>query len=481
MKAIFTVLILLALTLRAAEPVPAKGQTDAPVLKGLTQSAQTELARATGELNDLRDEIASAKVPLAEELAKWEEKLVQGRRKLDQAQKAADSVTMEMVALKAEQKSREDELAYIQNLLDEYIRTCETKASVTELQVLAPALEAAKQAPNNPTLSSDDRFDRQVAVVDLTCSRLAGAIGGTRFGGTAVGPDGTVEEGQFFTVGPVAMFGSTNGSLAGVVIPQPGSAKPLVRPLEGELQASLTGFIAAGRGDLPVDPSRGGALKALVQKFDIVNVFKKGGPIMWPLLFAASLALLTVIERLLFLALEQGRRNPKALEGFLEAVADGDFERALAVGGKSRFFVLRALAYALEHREKSISNALLYSQSREMRRYRRGIPILDTVITLAPLLGLLGTVTGMMGSFALIGGELSAPGAITGGIAEALIATAFGLGVAITSLIPFNMLNARMEEARQEMEAAAIQLELLVNRPEGALAALAQHHQNQGG
>ena len=159
-------------------------------------------------------------------------------------------------------------------------------------------------------------------------------------------------------------------------------------------------------------------------------------------------------------------------------VTEGNFERALLVGGKSKFFVLRALAYALEHREKSISNALLYSQSREMRRYRRGIPILDTVITLAPLLGLLGTVTGMMGSFSLIGGELSAPGAITGGISEALIATAFGLGVAITSLIPFNMLNTRMEEARQEMEAAAIQLELLVNRPAGPLEAMAQHHNN---
>ncbi len=478
MKTILTLLFLLAGAAMAAGPAPVAPQapTTAPMMKGLAQSAQAELARAIRELNELRDEVAAAKVPLAEELAKWEDKLLQGRRRLDQAQKAADSGTMEMVAIKAEQKSREEELAYIQNLLDEYIRNCETKSSVSELQILASALEAAKQAPGNPTLSTDDRFDRQVAVADLTCNRLGEAIGGMRFGGTAVGPDGTVEEGQFLVVGPVVMFGSTNGSLAGMVIPQLGSTKPLVRPLEGDLQAGLSGLIAVGRGALPLDPSRGGALKALVQKFDILEIFKQGGPIMWPLLIAAVLSLLTVVERLIFLTLEQGRRNPQAVQRFLEAVTEGDFERALTVGGKSRFFVLRALAYALEHREKSISNALLYSQSREMRRYRRGIPILDTVITLAPLLGLLGTVTGMMGSFALIGGELSAPGAITGGIAEALIATAFGLGIAITSLIPFNMLNARMEEARQEMEAAAIQLELLVNRPTGAVEALAQTH-----
>ena len=109
---------------------------------------------------------------------------------------------------------------------------------------------------------------------------------------------------------------------------------------------------------------------------------------------------------------------------------------------------MRTLGYALEHSEKSLANALLYAQAQELKRFRRGIPILDTVITLAPLLGLLGTVTGMMGSFSLIGGELSAPGAITGGIAEALIATAFGLGIAITALLPFNFLNTKLDEAQ---------------------------------
>ena len=123
---------------------------------------------------------------------------------------------------------------------------------------------------------------------------------------------------------------------------------------------------------------------------------------------------------------------------------------------------MRALGYALAHRETSLESAILYAQAQELKRFRRGIPILDTVITLAPLLGLLGTVTGMMGSFSLIGGELSSPGAITGGIAEALIATAFGLGIAITALLPFNFLNTKTEVARHELESAATQLELLV-------------------
>jgi biopolymer transport protein ExbB len=106
-----------------------------------------------------------------------------------------------------------------------------------------------------------------------------------------------------------------------------------------------------------------------------------------------------------------------------------------------------------------------------MKRYRRGLAILDTVITLAPLLGLLGTVTGMMSSFSSIGGDMGSPGAITGGISEALIATAFGLVIAMTCLIPFNYLNSRIEGMETEMLAAGEQLKLLVDtRPHGARA-----------
>ena len=101
----------------------------------------------------------------------------------------------------------------------------------------------------------------------------------------------------------------------------------------------------------------------------------------------------------------------------------------------------------------------------ELNRFTRGLSILDTIITLAPLLGLLGTVTGMIRSFGMLSGvELGAPAGITGGIAEALIATAFGLGVAITALLPFNLLNASEEAARLELQEVASRAELLLKR-----------------
>jgi biopolymer transport protein ExbB len=135
----------------------------------------------------------------------------------------------------------------------------------------------------------------------------------------------------------------------------------------------------------------------------------------------------------------------------------------VALGSASRDSLARSLAVALAHRGESFAAAMLRAANLELKRWNRGLPALDTVITLAPLLGLLGTVTGMIGAFGLLGSQtLDAPAAITGGIAEALIATAFGLVIAIVALIPFNYLNAALEERRHELEDAATRIELLL-------------------
>jgi len=192
-----------------------------------------------------------------------------------------------------------------------------------------------------------------------------------------------------------------------------------------------------------------------------IEIFYKGGPIMWPLLLVSIVALTVVIERLLFILLDKKNRDPVLVGEILSQVEMGRTDEAVAIAGGSKDFVARALTYALTHREKSFSEAMLRAANRELKRFNRGLTILDTAITLAPLLGLLGTVTGMIRSFDMLGGsELGAPTAITGGIAEALIATAFGLGIAITALLPFNYLNSRQEEARLEMQDAASHVEL---------------------
>jgi biopolymer transport protein ExbB len=200
-----------------------------------------------------------------------------------------------------------------------------------------------------------------------------------------------------------------------------------------------------------------------------MELFQRGGPVMWPVLLVAFLGLTVVVERLLFMVRENAYRDHAAVEKMLEKVDHRDVEGALAIGSKSKDFVARVLVYALSNKETSLSNAFIRASNQELARFQQGLATLDTVITAAPLLGLLGTVTGMMRTFGSLGegGDIaSKAGSITGGVAEALIATACGLFIAVSALFPFNILNARLEEARHEIEDASNALELIIKKSE---------------
>ena len=195
------------------------------------------------------------------------------------------------------------------------------------------------------------------------------------------------------------------------------------------------------------------------------SLFLKGGPIMWPILVASILSLTVVLERFFFVVSEMRKRDQESVEKILLQVKAGETGQALATAHDSEDGIAKVLAYGLGHDEQSLSDALAHAANEQLNRYERGLSILDTIITLAPLLGLLGTVTGMIHAFGLMGAsELDAPTAITGGIAEALIATAFGLSVAILSLIPFNWLNANFERKKRQVEHEATQLELIIRK-----------------
>jgi biopolymer transport protein ExbB len=193
-----------------------------------------------------------------------------------------------------------------------------------------------------------------------------------------------------------------------------------------------------------------------------MELFVHGGIIMWPILLVSFVAVTAVVERILFMMTESSRRQPAVVEQMLAKVEAGDSAGAVAIGSPSKDYVARVLVYALTHREHSLTNAFTRAANQELNRFQRGIAVLDTCITISPLLGLLGTVMGMMNTFGALGdGDIAAnAGKITGGVGEALIATAVGLAIAITGLLPYNILNARVEEARHNITDAANALEL---------------------
>lgn len=189
---------------------------------------------------------------------------------------------------------------------------------------------------------------------------------------------------------------------------------------------------------------------------------------MIPLLGCSLVALTVIIERTLFWVVEDMRRDPPLVDRVLELCRKGDWEGVRLAVSRSKDYIVRILVSGILHREFSMAKAMETAAADEMERMRRYLVVLDTMITVAPLLGIFGTVLGIISSFDLLGRSgIQDPSAVTGGIAQALITTASGLGIAILSVFPYNYFNARAEKAALAVEKYATSLEIVYEKLEG--------------
>ncbi len=186
-----------------------------------------------------------------------------------------------------------------------------------------------------------------------------------------------------------------------------------------------------------------------------VDLFHKGGPIMYPIAVVTLVAVCIFVERLFWWLRFATKRSVKQLDEVYEKLEAGDLAKAIAQSAKSSDPVVRMIHHGLQHRHSSMQGALEVAAGQELRDAGRFLSAMDTIVTLAPLLGLLGTVTGIMGSFTSIGSSELAVEKVTGGIGEALIATAAGLGIAIGTLVPMNYFHSRLAALKFDLEAAA--------------------------
>jgi len=191
------------------------------------------------------------------------------------------------------------------------------------------------------------------------------------------------------------------------------------------------------------------------------ELFVRGGPIMWPLLLLSVTSLTISIERALFCWRTRQKKDDSVIEDIFRLTEKGDFEAAVSAGRKSPDIVAEVLVSGLEHRDYGLTETMQVTAEDEIARMTRGLDVLDTIITMAPLLGILGTVLGIIESFDLLGASgIEDPKAVTGGIAQALLTTAAGLSVALLTLVPFKYLAARVQRATRHLEGLTTRFEV---------------------
>lgn len=192
---------------------------------------------------------------------------------------------------------------------------------------------------------------------------------------------------------------------------------------------------------------------------------------MYPLLACSVIALTVVIERAVFWAGVEYHRRRELVDEVLELSRRGQWQPVREKVRNCRDYVVRILVSGILHRDFSPAKAMEAAAADELQRMRRFMGVLDTMITVAPLLGILGTVVGIINSFEMLGvAGIEEPGKVTAGIAQALITTATGLSIAIFAVFPYNYFNARAENAALNIEKYATSLEIVFQKAAGEQA-----------
>lgn len=437
----------------AAFAAPLAAQSSDPAA-----AAEARLQASLRELASLRETIRQEKVPLSRQLQQLQAEVDSLRREADRTQRLADNGRLTLENAREDVKRRREEVDYVQNLIAEYTRSLEARADLAELPGLGATIQSVLTSAEEAGLDPAERIRRHVALIDTAIARAGDLVGGKLLEGSAVGPGGSMQRGTFALFGPVTFFAAADGSSAGLST-RTQSLRPAVVPVPGNHDAAIRTFVGGNTANVPLDPTLGNALAIASTRESLGEHLAKGGIWIIPIVSFGLLAMIIALfkayeiltlpkpaagttQQLLLTLRDQGK-------GAAEAMAKkipGPIGKMLAEG-------VRYSDEPPELIEEIQFEVIMETQPKVMRL----LPLVSVTAAVAPLLGLLGTVTGMISTFKMI--QIFGTGdarQLSSGISEALITTEWGLIVAIPSLLLYALLSRRAKSYLAGMEKTAV-------------------------
>lgn len=452
----------LCLSLTLALALSAAAQTTNPLPK-VAEDFQKKLDAVTRQLATTRSQIEEEKVPLTKQLNELDDKVIEARKEYDRVLRIADTRQLDVTNLRAQIKAKEDQTNYIANAVDEFIRNMESRLHISEAQRYGETITAKKNAANNANLSAEERLQARMDLLMLAVDRLEDVLGGTIFDGSAVeGKSGIVSEGKFLVMGPLAFFAGSDGKHMGLADLRLGSLEPAILTLPPDTKPeNIRTTLAAGEGSLPVDSTRGSAFKVEETKMTILEEFQKGGAVMWPIGILGALAMLIGLLKWLQLARVK-RPGHRQITQLLEHLDAGRFQEAGEMARRTGGPVGKMLAATVNHYRDpaSVMEESMFERVLDAKTSLNSfIPFIKIAAAVEPLLGLLGTVTGMINTFKLITifGTQDAS-TFSSGISEALLTTQWGLITAIPCLLMAAFLTRLARAALDDMEKLGVRI-----------------------
>jgi len=423
-------------------------EDDAAKYRAAAESVNADLRSALAELATLREEIAKTKPALAKETNEIAAELREAKRSAEIARTTREAAEAEFEKTEKEIKAWREEKQYLEGLLYDFRKTYEASQNLARIEA------------EQDLLSKTD-LDSRLQLIKNSIKQLSQAGAVQVIEGEALNSEGILVPGKFADAGPLRWFLSTNGSDSGLIATSEDLRPRLV---EGTSDADKIELLLRGEPSNPsFDPTLGTAVALTDSGTGFLDHIKQGGFWIYPILILAAFALLAALFKW-FQLLRIHQFRPSLVQDIIDALNQGEGEAAVSTNMAIKHPSAQILGRGIEivSNDKSVSRddleESLYEKFLEaLPPLNRGLPVIAIASATAPLLGLLGTVTGMIETFRLInifGTGDAKP--LASGISEALVTTEFGLIVAIPSLILHALLSRKVQGIKSTMEMTSL-------------------------
>lgn len=439
-----------------------------PVISGsnkkLTQAVRDvadRIKQEAGELERLREKNSAQRVALKKKIDTAAREVVRQEHAIQELTVPAQEHSEKTKRLKSEIRALEKQLEFCASLLGEYRRNMGEWVDAAARQRYSQELEAIDdaidvQSENSETAAVDPllKFLRR-----FTAENTQGSV----FSGRAADRTGTVLDGRFVTAGPVTFF-TSNQPQGPSGMTGTGRMSELPEIIQVFDNAPVTELAQGKTVEIPIDFTLGGAARIEQLEGGLTEHIEKGGIIMIPILGLGVLCVLASLWKILgFAGLKTGRETEiSRIASLLRDENIAEAEKAANALGRPVGAVIqegvRNHNAHREHLEEVMHERILF----QIPFLERGLSILAVSAAASPLLGLLGTVTGMIHTFNLV--TVFGTGKaklLSGGISEALITTEFGLIIAVPALIIHAYFSRKVRKSIRNLEQSAL---LFINR-----------------
>lgn len=459
----------LLFVLRVALPLagsqePPDAHPPIPIGEALA-TVDKDIADARGELDQLHRAAVAERSEAAKKLAALDTAIRELNRQLEDTEERTVSAAAELRRLQRDAAQAEKAATYLETLAGDYRRAFEARLTTASARRQRERLDAIDAQLGSPTPHAALRA--LPALLDLSLDQLEETPGGRRFPGTAATADGDLLHGEFVEYGPVSYFAPAGDAAAGFAVNRPNRIHPILFTefADSAHRERVAALFRDGKSLVPFDATLGLALRLEEESISPVEHLQQGGVVIYPLLLLAAVCIALSIVKFLDLRAVVSATMDEALDAVVRLLDENRESEALERARRLPRPLDDVIAEGIRHRDaprESLEEILYERILAQKPMLERFLTPLAVCAAAAPLLGLLGTVTGMIHTFRQITvfGTGNAR-LLSSGISEALITTEVGLMVAIPALLIHAYFARRVGRAVAAAQQAAVQF---VNR-----------------